>query len=102
MPHRQCSVNTSERVPDGGDALRAGGVLATISTHHVAGASWNQTFFDEVQACYERWDPATPPGLLAHLMKQGKRATAAIWEAQKSFLESTYADETPRPRGLER
>ncbi|WP_394822787.1 SWIM zinc finger family protein [Pendulispora albinea] len=38
---------------------------------------------------------------LAHLMKQGKRATAAIWEAQKAFLESAYGDETPRPRGLD-
>jgi hypothetical protein len=38
---------------------------------------------------------------LAHLMKQGKRATAAIWEAQKAFLEGAYADETPRPRGLD-
>ncbi len=38
---------------------------------------------------------------LAHLMKQGKRATAAIWEAQKSYLEGAYADETPRPRGLD-
>jgi SAM-dependent methyltransferase len=51
------------RVSKSADALRAGGALATISTHHVAGATWNQTFFDEVQACYERWDPATPPGL---------------------------------------
>jgi hypothetical protein len=38
---------------------------------------------------------------LAHLMKQGKRATAAIWEAQKAFLEGAYADEAPRPRGLD-
>ncbi len=38
---------------------------------------------------------------LAHLMKQGKKATAAIWEAQKAFLESAYADSTPRPRGLD-
>jgi hypothetical protein len=38
---------------------------------------------------------------LAHLMKQGKKATAAIWEAQKAFLESAYADATPRPRGLD-
>lgn len=38
---------------------------------------------------------------LAHLMKQGKKATAAIWEAQKSFLESAYADSTPRARGLD-
>ncbi len=38
---------------------------------------------------------------LAHLMKQGKRATAAIWEAQKSYLEGAYGDAAPRPRGLD-
>jgi len=38
---------------------------------------------------------------LAYLMKQGKKATAAIWAAQKSFLEGAYADEAPRPRGLD-
>jgi len=42
-------------------ALRPGGALATISTHHVAGGT--EPFFAEMQACYERWDPATPPGL---------------------------------------
>ncbi len=51
------------RVSKSADALRAGGALATISTHHVDGGSWGHTFFDEVQECYERWDPATPPGL---------------------------------------
>jgi len=49
------------RVSKSADALRAGGTLATISTHHVAGG--DVAFFDEAQACYERWDPATPPGL---------------------------------------
>jgi hypothetical protein len=38
---------------------------------------------------------------LAHLMKQGKRATAAIWEAQKSYLEGAYSDDAPRQRGLD-
>ena len=38
---------------------------------------------------------------LSYLMKKGKKATAAIWEAQKSFLDSQYADDTPRPRGLD-
>jgi hypothetical protein len=38
---------------------------------------------------------------LAFLMKKGKKATKAIWEAQKSFLDSAFADETPRPRGLD-
>jgi SAM-dependent methyltransferase len=42
-------------------ALRDGGVFAVVTTHHVAGGS--EEFFAEVQALYERWDPATPPGL---------------------------------------
>jgi hypothetical protein len=37
--------------------------LATISTHHVAGG--DESFFAETQACYERWEPATPPGGVA-------------------------------------
>jgi len=49
------------RLSKSADALRAGGTLATISTHHIAGGT--SAFFAEVQACYERWDPATPPGL---------------------------------------
>ena len=40
--------------------LRPGVALATIATYHVAGGT--AAFFDEVQACYEHWDPATPPG----------------------------------------
>ena len=44
-------------------ALRPGGSLATVTTTHVAGGTTQ--FFDEMQACYERWDPATPPGLRA-------------------------------------
>ncbi|MFI6097843.1 class I SAM-dependent methyltransferase [Lentzea sp. NPDC051213] len=42
-------------------ALRAGGALAVISTHHVAGGT--EEFFADVQECYERWDPSTPPNL---------------------------------------
>jgi SAM-dependent methyltransferase len=42
-------------------ALRPGGSLAIISTEHVAGGT--APFFVDVQDCYERWDPATPPGL---------------------------------------
>lgn len=38
---------------------------------------------------------------LAYLMKQGKKASAAIWEAQKSFLDAQYSDDTTRPRGLD-
>lgn len=49
------------RVRKAADALRRGGSLAIIETHHVAGGTGQ--FFVDVQACYERWDPATPPGL---------------------------------------
>lgn len=41
--------------------LRPGGALATIATHHVTGGT--SAFFVEVQDVYERFDPATPPGL---------------------------------------
>jgi SAM-dependent methyltransferase len=39
------------------DALRPGGALATVETHHVAGGT--EAFFAEVQDCYLRFDPAT-------------------------------------------
>lgn len=42
-------------------ALRPGGALAVVSTHHVAGGT--AEFFEDVQRCYERWDPDTPPDL---------------------------------------
>ncbi len=38
---------------------------------------------------------------LAYLMSKGKKATKAIWEAQKAFLDSAYSDEAPKPRGLD-
>ena len=52
---RQCAL-VSRRTP-----LRSGGALAVVSTHHVAGG--DEQFFADAQRCYERWDPATPPGL---------------------------------------
>jgi SAM-dependent methyltransferase len=54
-------LDPATRFQRSADALRAGGILATIATHHVAGG--DQAFFDEVQRCYERWDPSTPPDL---------------------------------------
>jgi SAM-dependent methyltransferase len=49
------------RVAKSADALRPDGALAVIGTHHIAGG--DESFFVEVQACYERWDPSTQPGL---------------------------------------
>ncbi len=50
-----------ERVSRAAAALRPGGALVIVSTEHVAGGT--ESFFADAQACYERWDPATPPGL---------------------------------------
>jgi SAM-dependent methyltransferase len=54
-------VDPAVRLAKAARALRPGGVFAWVTTHHVAGGSL--AFFDEAQRCYERWDPATPPGL---------------------------------------
>jgi len=44
------------------EALRPGGTLAIISTHHVAGGT--SAFFADSQDCYLRHDPSTPIGLM--------------------------------------
>ncbi|MGJ5748989.1 class I SAM-dependent methyltransferase [Streptomyces puniciscabiei] len=49
------------RVAKAADALRPSGALAVVRTQHVRGGT--EEFFVEVQRCYERFDPATPPGL---------------------------------------
>jgi SAM-dependent methyltransferase len=54
-------IDPAMRITKSAAALRPGGTLATIATHHVRGGS--VACFEEVQRCYERWDPATPPGL---------------------------------------
>jgi SAM-dependent methyltransferase len=54
-------IDPAVRVGKAADALRPGGVLATIATHHIAGG--DKAFFDQAQACYQRWDPDTPPGV---------------------------------------
>jgi SAM-dependent methyltransferase len=54
-------MDPAMRVAKASDALRPGGALAVISTHHVAGG--DAAFFAEVQHCYERFMPGTPAGL---------------------------------------
>ncbi|MFG2002161.1 class I SAM-dependent methyltransferase [Spirillospora sp. NPDC048911] len=54
-------VDPEVRVPKAAAALRPGGALATVETHHVAGGT--EAFFAEVQDCYERYDAETPKGL---------------------------------------
>ncbi|GAA1276745.1 class I SAM-dependent methyltransferase [Sphaerisporangium rubeum] len=54
-------IDPAVRVEKSAAALRPGGALATVTTHHVLGGTVD--FFVAVQDCYERFDPATPPGL---------------------------------------
>lgn len=53
-------LDPGTRVARAARVLRPGGRFAVVTTHHVAGGT--QEFFDRMQRCYERWDPATPPG----------------------------------------
>ncbi len=62
-------------------ALRPGGSLVTVTTTHVRGGTVQ--FFDDVQECYERWDPATPPGVRTVL---SDAIPAAVDEADTSAL----------------
>jgi SAM-dependent methyltransferase len=54
-------LDPSVRVVKAAEALRPGGALAVIATHHVAGGT--AQFFVDVQRCYEAWMPGTPQGL---------------------------------------
>ncbi|NEA63423.1 class I SAM-dependent methyltransferase [Streptomyces sp. SID12488] len=54
-------LDPAVRLPRIAQALRPGGLLALVTTHHVKGGTVD--FFERVQRCYEQWDPATPPRL---------------------------------------
>ncbi|MEU5363921.1 class I SAM-dependent methyltransferase [Streptomyces sp. NPDC005925] len=54
-------IDPAVRMDRAADALRPGGALAVVRTQHVRGGT--EKFFVEVQRCYERFDPDTPPGL---------------------------------------
>ncbi|SDT45104.1 class I SAM-dependent methyltransferase [Actinoplanes derwentensis] len=52
-------IDPRVRIEKSADALRPGGLLATVTTHHIAGGTAG--FFARVQEHYERWDPKTDP-----------------------------------------
>jgi SAM-dependent methyltransferase len=54
-------IDPAVRLVKAAEALRPGGSLAIVGTEHVAGGT--EPFFVDAQRCYERFDPATPPGL---------------------------------------
>jgi SAM-dependent methyltransferase len=63
------------RVTRSADALRPGGTLATISTHHIAG---------------EHWDPATPPGLRLEPADVIPRDSAEIEESGRFVVPPVF------------
>jgi len=91
------------RVAKAADALRPGGALATVATHHVAGG--DEAFFVEVQSCYERWMPGTPPGLRlphpeqipmdeAELARSGRFGPAVFrrYEWERTYTTAEYLE----------
>jgi SAM-dependent methyltransferase len=96
-------LDPTVRVEKSAAALRPGGALAIVSTHHVAGGT--EQFWIEVQGCYERFDPDTEPGLrlplaadiptsAAELESSGKFAPPEIrrYEWDQPYDSAEYID----------
>jgi ubiquinone/menaquinone biosynthesis C-methylase UbiE len=96
-------LDPAVRVHKAAQALRPGGALATIATHHVAGGDGG--FFVEVQQCYEKWDPSTPAGLrlpaAADIPQDGEEldrsgrfrpATFRRYEGEQTYATASYRD----------
>lgn len=79
-------IDPAVRVEKAADALAPGGRLAVVTTDHVAGGTTE--FFHRSQQCYQRWDPATPPGLL-------------LREADEIPTETDEFERCPRFRNVE-
>jgi SAM-dependent methyltransferase len=95
-------LDPSTRVTRTAAALRPGGALAVVSTHHVAG---DDGFFAESQRCYLRWDPSTVPGHRQprveevpeggeELARSGRfdRATVRRYERDLEYATEEYLD----------
>lgn len=94
-------LEPSFRVSKTARALRPGGLLAVIETHHVAG---DDEFFADVQRCYERYDPATQPGFRLPVAGEVPRradtdgtgwfepATFHRWQWEETYPTSGYLD----------
>jgi SAM-dependent methyltransferase len=76
-------LDPAVRVGKAADALRPGGALAVIATHHVAGGT--DPFFAASQRCYERWMPGTPKDLRLLAADDVPRRDAAELEAGGRF-----------------
>lgn len=74
-------LDPAVRTPKAAAALRPSGALATVTTTHVLGGT--EGFFVDVQDCYERWVPATAPGMR---LTPADRLPAALDEVDDSEL----------------
>jgi len=96
-------IDPAVRITKAAKALRPGGALATIDTHHVAGGTAD--FFVDVQDCYERWDPATLaalrlpraqdiPSSSEELDRSGRFGAAVFrrYECEVSYSTAEYRD----------
>ena len=77
-------------------AVRPGGAVATIRTHHVAGGT--DAFFDDAQDCYLRWDPESEtrvyltPGADIPVDSEGLDELGSV-ELRRHEWEGTYSRE---------
>jgi SAM-dependent methyltransferase len=87
-------IDPDVRMRKSAAALRPGGALAVVSTHHVAGGT--ERFFADVQRCYERWDPDTPPGLRLPAAAEVPRAELESAVFRRYAHEHAYSTEEYR------
>ena len=94
-------LDTATRVAKCAQALRRGGPLATLASHHIAGGT--ESFFVESQTCYEKWGEGTPPGFhlpLAadipndpeDLAPRFAAPTFHRWEEEITYTTAVYLD----------
>lgn len=90
---------TSSRVKLSLDAARKVGFTGKVKDAELFRDAWLTAV--AVRDSDLRYKGKDRAAYLAYLMSKGKKATKAIWEAQKAFLDSAYADDNPRQRGLD-
>ena len=109
-------IDPAIRVTKSADALRPSGSLAIITTHHIGGGP-TASFFNDMQRCYEQWDPTTPSSLkiptaadiptdTTELDNSGRFEPTVVrryeWQQQysaKTYIQllETYSDQRARP-----
>ncbi|WP_214107864.1 class I SAM-dependent methyltransferase [Acrocarpospora catenulata] len=96
-------LDPAMRVAKSAAALRPGGKLAIVRTHHVRGGT--SEFFAQAQECYLRFDPDTPPDLRLEEADEIPRDSAEVdgsgffapalfrrYEWELTYTAATYRD----------